>query len=282
MFYNTIILGDVIKVVKELPDSIIDCGVTSPPYNKQEKNKGWMVKNVKYDVASDNKPEAEYQVEQIEILNEIYRATVSGGSFFYNHKLRWDRGKMIHPMEWLLKTKWNIRQEIIWNRAIAANIRGWRFWQVEERIYWLQKPVDGNLIGEELESRHAKMSSIWSFPPERDNDHPAPFPIQLPTRCIYSILGDQTGKTILDPYMGSGTTGVAAKLLGHNYIGFDISQQYINQAEARIKNAYSETDTVEEEKRLHKVEKTYADRKREGKWDHMIKKKDELTLENFE
>ena len=42
-------------------------------------------------------------------------------------------------MDWLRKTKWTVKQEIIWDRVIAANIRGWRFWQVEERIYWLYK-----------------------------------------------------------------------------------------------------------------------------------------------
>ncbi|MGQ9644798.1 MAG: DNA-methyltransferase, partial [Ignavibacterium sp.] len=79
-------------------------------------------------------PEDLYQKNQIEVLNEPFRVTKSGGSFFYDHKIRWERGKLFHPMDWLRKTKWTIRQEIIWDRMIAANIRGWRFWQVEERI----------------------------------------------------------------------------------------------------------------------------------------------------
>ena len=101
---NSIINGDTLEELKKLPSDFIDIGVTSPPYNKGEKQKGWLVKNVEYDIASDKKDENLYQNEQIQVLNELYRVIKPGGSFFYNHKLRWERGKMIHPMEWLLKT----------------------------------------------------------------------------------------------------------------------------------------------------------------------------------
>ncbi len=130
---------------------------------------------VVYTGATDNLPEEEYQRIQIEVLNELYRVIKPSGSFFYNHKLRWERGFMLHPMDWLRKTKWVIRQEIIWDRMIAANIRGWRFWQVEERIYWLYKPEGKNIIGKELKPRHALLTSIWRFPPENNNPHPALF-----------------------------------------------------------------------------------------------------------
>ena len=117
-----------------------------------------------------------------------------GGSFFYNHKIRWDKGEMFHPMDWLRKTKWLIKQEIVWDRNIAANIRGWRFWQTEERIYWLYKPKDKKDFGVELMSKHALLTSVWRLRPEMDKsivfNHPAPFPIEIPTRCISSILDD--------------------------------------------------------------------------------------------
>lgn len=103
-------------------------GVTSPPYNKGENKKGWLVNHVKYNGASDKKNEEDYQQEQIQVLNELYRILKPGSSFFYNHKVRWEKGLILHPMDWLRKTKWHIRQEIIWDRMIAANIRCWRFW----------------------------------------------------------------------------------------------------------------------------------------------------------
>jgi site-specific DNA-methyltransferase (adenine-specific) len=262
-YNNKIIEGDCYQVLKQIPDNSIDLGITSPPYNKGEKNKGWLVKNVKYDKALDCISEDDYQKRQIEILNELYRVIKPGGSFFYNHKIRWDKGNMYHPISWLMKTSWTIRQEIIWDRMIAANIRGWRFWQVDERIYWLYKPINKNKIGEELLSKHSLLTSIWRFPPERQNPHPAPFPIELPTRIIYSLTNDNDA-VVIDPYCGSGTTLVAAKLLKKNYIGIELSKEYIDFANNRLNNCSIEKKRVEQETNKHFVEKTFKQRKEKG------------------
>ena len=69
---------------------------------------------------------------------------------------------------------------------------------------------------------------------------------------------------MIDPYVGSGTTIVAAKLLGHEYIGIDISSEYIKMANSRIKKANSEVKIILEETSRHKVEKTFQQRKAEG------------------
>ncbi len=265
-YLNKIICGDALTILKSLPDNLIDVGVTSPPYNKGENKKGWLVANVKYSGASDKLPEDIYQQQQIEVLNEIYRVTKPGGSFFYNHKIRWEKGNLLHPMDWIRKTKWVIRQEIIWDRMIAANIRGWRFWQVEERIYWLYKPKGGHIIGEELKPKHALLTSIWRFPPEKENPHPAPFPLALPVRCIYSVMDNKKGGIILDPYCGSGTTLVAAKILGYDFIGIDISQDYCQFAKKRIKNFKNEEKLAQEELSKHIVMKTFAQRKEKGEF----------------
>jgi modification methylase len=148
---------------------------------------------------------------------------------------------------------------------IAANIRGWRFWQVDERIYWLYKPINNNLIGEELQSKHAQLSSIWRFPPERNNPHPAPFPLTLPARIITSILNENDG-VVLDPYCGSGTTLVAAKLLGKQYIGIDISEEYIQFAEQRLENSWKEKSILDDELNKHVIQKTFGDRKTNGEF----------------
>ena len=264
-FLNKIIQGDTLTVLRTLPDEIVDVGVTSPPYNKGENKKGWLVKNVKYSGATDKLPEEEYQKNQIEVLNEIFRITKLGGSFFYNHKIRWEKGVMLHPMDWLRKTKWLIRQEIIWDRMIAANIRGWRFWQVEERIYWLYKPKGKKLIGEELKPKHSLLTSIWRFPPERENPHPAPFPLALPIRAIYSVMDEKKG-LVIDPYCGSGTTLVAAKILEHDYIGIEISKEYVEFAENRLKNYESELKFAKEEMGKHIVLKTFKERKKMGEF----------------
>ena len=263
---NGLIKGNTLDVLREMPDDFVNVGVTSPPYNKQEKQKGWLVKNVVYDTYKDAVPEPEYQQNQVNVLDEIYRVTVPGGSFFYNHKIRWDRGNMYHPMDWLRKTEWTVKQEIIWDRVIAANIRGWRFWQVEERIYWLYKPIGNYLIGKELKSSDAKLTSIWRGVPEngKKNPHPAPFPLWLPARVIISILGTDTSGVVLDPYIGSGTTAVAAKLLGHEYIGIDRSEAYLDLAHERLTNAQSEMPKIQGELALRDVQATFKERKSKG------------------
>ena len=118
-YKNTLIKGDTLTELKKIPSGVVDCGVTSPPYNKQEKNKGWLVNKVVYSKYKDALPEDEYQGNQVDVLNELYRAIKPGGSFFYNHKIRWVEGEMFHPMDWLRRTKWVVRQEIVWDRTIA-------------------------------------------------------------------------------------------------------------------------------------------------------------------
>jgi modification methylase len=255
---NRIYVGDTLKTLQQFPDNLFHVIVLSPPYNKN-KVSGALVWEVKYENYCDSKNELLYQKNQIEVLNELYRVAAPTCHIFYNHKLRWVDGIMIHPMTWISQTKWNMRQEIIWDRSIAGNIRGWRFWQVDERIYWMQK---GIMKGDELCSKHAKMSSIWKITPENKfPEHPAPFPVTLPTRCIYSVADNQTGWNILDPYCGIGTTLVAAKALKHNYIGIDCSQEYVNIANHRL-DIMNEGCYIEAEMEKHTVVKSYAERKK--------------------
>lgn len=258
---NKIILGDTYEVLLTLDNDIFHLGITSPPYNKMGA-RGSLIKEVKYDQASDSLPEAEYQSSQIAILNELFRVVVPGGSFFYNHRVRYVDGSVIHPVEWLVKTNWKIRQEIIWNRKITGNLQGWRFWPIEERIYWLYKPFGDN-DKVKIDSRHAKLTSIWEIRPEMENDHPAPFPIEIPVRIIYSILDDKLRCNIIDPYLGSGTTAVAAKYMGHNYVGIDISKKYCAKASDRIATiSAKEGERIEAELSLHSVDMSYALRKK--------------------
>ena len=171
---------------------------------------------------------------------------------------------MLHPYSWLAKTGWIIRQEIVWDRTLAANMRGWRFWQVDERIYWLYKPSGKNLVGQEILSKHAKASSIWRIKPvPRVQSHPAPFPLELTVRAIFSMPGEEK-KTILDPYCGTGTTLVAAKLLGHHYVGIDISPIYIEYCLTRLQDAEQERLVVDREIAKHVIDDSFIERKKRG------------------
>jgi DNA modification methylase len=79
----------------------------------------------------------------------------------------------------------------------------------------------------------------------------------LPLRCIYSILDEKRGAAVLDPYMGSGSTAVAAKLLGQNYFGIDISKEYVGLAKKRLSNIKRYADVLNEEIGRHVVKKNF-------------------------
>ncbi len=121
------------------------------------------------------------------------------------------------------------------------------------------------LIGEDLKAKHALLTSIWRFQPEQKNPHPAPFPLALPVRAIYSIMDERKG-IVIDPYCGSGTTLVAAKILGNNFIGIEISDEYIKFAEKRLLNYKDEVRYAKEEMAKHIVRKTFRERKEKGEF----------------
>ena len=263
MNINNIYLGKCLDVLKSFGDNVFDIGITSPPYNKLQSGggKGSLFGPIIYDCFNDTLPEDEYQSQQIEVLTELYRTIKPGGSFFYNHKVRHRKNSTIHPIEWLTKTDWSIKQEIVWDRMTAINMRGFHFWQNDERIYWLYKPKDDK-TSDEMKSKHAKLLSIWRFLPDRYNNHPAPFPLVLPIRIIKSLLNGKNG-LVIDPYMGSGTTAVASKLLGCDYVGIDVSEKYIKEAQDRIDKFETERDILDEENKLHAITgKTYIERMR--------------------
>ena len=91
-------------------------------------------------------------------------------------------------------------------------------------IYLIAKPKF------KLRKGSNRLTDVWEFPQERKNEHPAPFPIELPLRCISST----DGKIILDPFMGSGTTAIAAEMCNRKWIGIEKSAEYCDKANNRI------------------------------------------------
>lgn len=86
---------------------------------------------------------------------------------------------------------------------------------------------------------------VWEIPPEsaRRVNHPAPFPVELPERLIdlYTYRDD----LVLDPFMGSGSTLVAAKRRGRRYIGYDLDPAYVALARSRVESADAERDEID-------------------------------------
>jgi len=216
-----------------LNDGSIDLIITSPPYNlgsdswpmggngRQRRENG-----IGYD---DAMPEGKYQRWQIDCLNEMYRVAKYGASLFYNHKVRSSKGRIIHPITWIGKSLWVIRQEIVWDRKSTHNHSPSLFWPEDERIYWMTK---GKPI---LPNRSIGMSTVWRFHgPVVNTWHPAPFDEMLPRKCIQAVGRD--GITVLDPFAGSCTTLKVALEYGYDAIGVDLSAEYLRQA--RIENGW--------------------------------------------
>ena len=221
--------GDCLEVMREnIENESIDLIITSPPYNLGGKfhtgNKRWK----SYNEYGDSMPEELYQLWQIEVLNECYKKLKEGGSMFYNHKPRIKNGVCIHPLEWILKTDFILKQEIVWKNR-SQNFDKIRFYPFSERVYWLVKNPKTKLY-----NTHG-LSDVWENIKnnKRHEVHKATFPVELP-QTIIECFEDST--VVLDPFMGIGTTGIACKNTGKIFTGIEIDETYFEIAKNRIEN----------------------------------------------
>ena len=202
---NNIHKVDCLDFMKGFLTPFVDVTITSPPYNKGEQG-AILIKAIKYNNYRDNLPEDEYQENQINFLNELYRVTTPGGSCFYNHRPRWIKGKPIHPFEWIHKTDWQMRQQIIWNRKICGNLRAWRFYQTHEEFWWLWKDNKKAPGENQINMKYASLGSVWNVRPYSNKKikHPCMFPPEIPARIILATT--EKDDVVFDPFCGSGTT----------------------------------------------------------------------------
>lgn len=223
---------DCLEGLRMMPDNYIDCVVTSPPYNLGGDfhicNNGKRTTYGGYKTFSDNMTEGEYQHNQIEMLNELYRVTKEGAYVFYVHKERIKNNNIISPLEWIRKTDWLVSQTIVLDMSATANVDKRRFFPVHEYIYVLCKSKDSKLHNDH------KLTSVWKVKktPRKVSGHPATFDYNIPYECI--LASTKENDVVLDCYMGTGTTACAATLTGRQYIGFEISKEYCNIAERNI------------------------------------------------
>jgi DNA modification methylase len=240
---NTIIHSSC-ENMKEIPDNSLHLMITSPPYN--------VSKDYDKDLSLH-----EYLALLKKAFSETYRVLVNGGRACIN-VANLGRKPYIPLSDYVSKMMidigFNMRGEIIWNKAASASpSTAWGSWQsaanptlrdIHEYILIFSKgDYKRERKKDELEKRKNTISreqfmewtkSIWTMNAEsaRRIGHPAPFPEELPYRLIqlYSFTND----IVLDPFMGSGTTGVAALKTDRFYIGYEIYAEYIKLAETRL------------------------------------------------
>ena len=225
--------------MEELVDNCVSLTVTSPPYN--------IGKDSDLDLNED-----EYWKMINKVFSETYRVTNSGGRLVVN-VANLGRKPYIPFSKYftdvLTEIGFIMRGEIIWQKSKGANANfAWGSWlsasnpvirDIHEYCLVFSKDSmknsNGGISTIEKDEFMESTLSIWNINPEKAKKigHPAPFPVELPKRFInlYSFKDD----LVLDPFIGSGTTAVASKILQRNYVGYEINKDYIEIADKRLR-----------------------------------------------
>lgn len=252
---NRIYNMDCLDGLKEIPDNSIDVIFTSPPYNKAgyegfirkpHKSDSWKIRNIDYDDKSENDfmDDVEYQNWQINVLNECCRVLKEDGSVFYNHKVRIAQHKASHPVTWCLQSRLTFRQQIIWDRGNSPTVAPIRFVPTTELILWFTKSATQPNFRRSKDS--AYKTEVLRINPSKNINHPAAFPKELVDAFLVNIDNRHGTAIVLDPFIGSGTTALSAIDNGFQYIGFDKSKKYVEQANNLImEKFYNEGNWVQ-------------------------------------
>jgi site-specific DNA-methyltransferase (adenine-specific) len=225
-----LILGDCLTELKKIESNIVDLVVTSPPYNKNywlrnRHQKGKRV--IEYDEYHDSLEPQEYIKQQKQILDELVRIIKPTGSIYYNHIDILHKHNTIHPS---YVYDYNVKQVIVWDRGNTPKLDKSYFLPTTEWLFWIKKDWDSVPYFNKSLATHKK--SIWRINKEKNNPHPAPFPEELVDNIIKSSCPENG--LVLDCYNGSGTTAVVANKNNMDYIGIDISDQYIQMTIDRL------------------------------------------------
>lgn len=246
----TIYHGDARDILPELAE--VACWVTSPPYNV----------GVDYADHADDLNWGQYWSLASGIADGLHRCTIPGGRGWLNTAVSVPRetgphveGKRREPLahEWLERLRcagFDYADTIAWPSARGAGT-AWGSWQspsapnlrgdhetihVVYRDQWERTAPVGHEAWRDTIGDWPKLTrTVWDdiAPAHRNEDgHPVPFPVELAARCIR--LSTWPGETVLDPFMGSGTTLLAARNIGRKAIGIELSEAYCEQTAIRL------------------------------------------------
>lgn len=228
----------------DIEKSSVDLIVTSPPYNV----------DIQYGSSNDELSYTDYLHFSKRWMKKCYQLTKDDGRFCLNVPL--DKNKSGHNSVYadLLAiakaVHWNYFTTIVWNEGNISRRTAWGSWlsasaphviaPVEMIAVFYKKQWKKMNKGQSDITRDNFISwtnGLWTFNGESKKriGHPAPFPLELPKRCIQ--LFSYVGNTVLDPFLGSGTTLIASSLLGRNGIGVDIDKVYCQLAVSRIQKS---------------------------------------------
>jgi len=239
--------GDCLRGMLDLEDESVNLVCCSPPYNLENVTKH---KKIKYNTYKDDKDFDVYIDWLKDIFELIYDKLVDGGRVCINIG---DQKNGAVPTHWhitdfMFDIGYDYFTTIIWNKSQISRRTSWGSW-LSPSSPSFPTPFEYILVfykgsrkllhkGETDLTKEEFIDwslALWTFTPEtkmKKFGHPAMFPEELPKRCIkmFSYIGD----TVLDPFMGVGTTCKVAKDLGRKYIGYEIDENYIRTARERL------------------------------------------------
>ena len=223
---NSIHQGDCLQVLAQLPDESIDLVVTSPPYNLRNSTGNGSRAWPGYDGYTDDLPHEEYVAWQRQCIDEMLRVLKPTGAIFYNHTWRVQDGRFQGRADIL--DGFPLRQVIIWHQAGSVNRNPGYFVPDYEVIYLITKPKF-RLVNSCTDG------AVWRINQEQSGDFPdlPVWPVELPRRAIAAT----NAQIVLDPFIGSGTTAVAAVLEGRDFIGIEQSARHVEIARQRVAEA---------------------------------------------
>ena len=232
--------GDCLEVMRSIPDNSVDLILTSPPYNMNLRIRNGkycsrqIVKEIstKYARFDDNLPMDDYFEFNKKVLNECLR--VSGLVFFNVQILTGNKPALFKLMG---EFHDRIKELIVWDKlnaqpAIGKNVLNSQF----EILLVLQNSKPESRAFGQANFDRGTLSNLWGIKRGKkvDKSHGAVFPIELAERVIANF--SKPGQVILDPFLGVGSTGVAAKNLNRRFIGIELDPTYFAIAKNRIEN----------------------------------------------
>jgi site-specific DNA-methyltransferase (adenine-specific) len=214
---------DAANVARLMDGELVDCVFTSPPYNRgtttgggfNDKGMSQQLTNA-YEGYADDLPKEQYQAWQRGLLLQWWELIADDGAIYYNHRPRVQAGIYETPLDW--NPDLPVRQIVIWHSGAGINFAPTHYRPACEWIVIFAKDSF------RLESKSASgCGDVWDLPvAQHDDDHPAPFPVMLPQRAL-----ETTGAALVyDPFLGSGTTLIAAHRTGRRCYGMEIAPRY--------------------------------------------------------
>lgn len=222
---NQIIQGDCREVLKTIPEKSVDLIVTDPPYGLNFRS-AWPSDENKKDFIENDKPEELVPLiqsvvpELIRVMeddSEIYWFCGGGGGGFPILAWAWLEFKKFEP-------ELRVKNLLVWDKKFVGLGWDWRFQY--ETIFQL---VKGNGIKNQDKNASNVIRAKKVIP--QVGEHPTPKSVEV----IGEILKCKPSKVVLDPFIGGGTTAIAAKMLKRNFIGIEISKRYCDIAEQRLR-----------------------------------------------